>query len=60
VKTPFLEETLRMWRDAQKTLPPGADHSEIYKYQERISKRRSAPARRKTSRRKTSRVRKPR
>jgi 3-hydroxyisobutyrate dehydrogenase len=71
VKTPFMEQTLRMWRDAQKALPPGADHSEIYKYQEKIARKgrgasaakprsRSAPARRKTSRKKTSRARKSR
>lgn len=41
IETPFLKQTLRMWRDAEKKLPPGADHVEIYKYQEKISKRRS-------------------
>ena len=39
VETPFLRETLRTWREAQKQLPSGADHSEIYKYQERVARR---------------------
>jgi 3-hydroxyisobutyrate dehydrogenase len=56
VKTPFLKQTLKLWREAQRTLPPDADHSEIYKYQEKLAaggrrtgaaKRRSGPARRK-------------
>jgi 3-hydroxyisobutyrate dehydrogenase len=46
LKTPFLRETLRLWREAQKQLPAGADHCEIYKYQEKLAKPRSAPARR--------------
>jgi 3-hydroxyisobutyrate dehydrogenase len=49
LKTPFLKETLRLWREAQKQLPAAADHSEIYKYQEKLAKPRSAPARRKTA-----------
>ncbi len=38
LKTPFLKETLRLWREAQKQLPASADHSEIYKYQEKLAK----------------------
>jgi 3-hydroxyisobutyrate dehydrogenase len=49
LKTPFLKETLRMWKDAEKNLQRGADHVEIYKYQERIAKRRPSPARKKAS-----------
>lgn len=32
VKTPYLRETLKHWRAAQKKLPRDADHTEIYKY----------------------------
>jgi 3-hydroxyisobutyrate dehydrogenase len=49
LETPFLRETLRLWREARKALPKDADHSEIYKYQERLAKPRSAGARRKPS-----------
>lgn len=49
LETPFLKETLRMWREAQKRLPRNADHSEIYKYQAKLSKRRSAGARKRPS-----------
>jgi 3-hydroxyisobutyrate dehydrogenase len=38
LKTPFLKETLKHWRAAQKSLPREADHTEIYKYQRRLSK----------------------
>jgi len=31
VQTPYLKETLRLWRTAQKALPRDADHTEIYK-----------------------------
>src|SRR4051812_12422326 len=41
VEPPSLKETLRMWREAKKTLPAGADPSEIYKYQERLARRRA-------------------
>ena len=43
VNTPYLRETLKHWRAAQKQLPRNADHTEIYKYQKRAltsSKRR--------------------
>jgi 3-hydroxyisobutyrate dehydrogenase len=39
VETPYLKETLRLWKEAEKHLPQGADHSEIYKYQERLARR---------------------
>jgi len=35
MKTPFLKETLKHWKAAQKMLPRDADHTEIYKYQKR-------------------------
>jgi 3-hydroxyisobutyrate dehydrogenase len=40
LKTPFLKETLKHWRAAQKKLPREADHTEIYKYQQKLAKRR--------------------
>lgn len=49
LETPFLRETLRAWREARKSLPKDADHSEIYKYQETLSRRRSAGARKSPS-----------
>ena len=47
LETPFLKETLRAWREAKKTLAKDADHSEIYKYQEKLARKRarSAPPR---------------
>jgi 3-hydroxyisobutyrate dehydrogenase len=36
LRTPFLKETLKHWRAAQKVLPRHADHTEIYKYQRRL------------------------
>jgi 3-hydroxyisobutyrate dehydrogenase len=39
LKTPFLKETLKHWKAAQKELPLEADHTEIYKYQRRLSKK---------------------
>jgi 3-hydroxyisobutyrate dehydrogenase len=49
IKAPFLKQTLKMWRDAEKKLPSGADHVEIYKYQEKLAGR-SGQSRRKTTR----------
>jgi 3-hydroxyisobutyrate dehydrogenase len=40
VKAPFLKETLKHWRAARKTLPGDADHSEIFKYQKKLSRSR--------------------
>lgn len=39
LKTPFLRETLKHWRAARKSLPRDADHTEIYKYQKRLTRR---------------------
>jgi 3-hydroxyisobutyrate dehydrogenase len=36
LKAPFLKETLKHWRAAQKQLPRGADHTEIYHYQKKL------------------------
>lgn len=49
LKTPFLKETLRIWREAKKVLAKDADHSEIYKYQEKLARPRSSGARRSSS-----------
>jgi len=39
LRTPFLKETLKHWRAAQKKLPRDADHTEIYKYLEKLARR---------------------
>jgi 3-hydroxyisobutyrate dehydrogenase len=44
IETPFLKQTLKMWRDAEKQLPKGADHVEIYKYQEKLAGKRGKGA----------------
>jgi len=41
LRTPFLKETLKHWKAAQKRLPRGADHTEIYKYQRKLIRGRS-------------------
>jgi 3-hydroxyisobutyrate dehydrogenase len=42
VATPYLKETLRLWRAAQKALPRDADHTEIYKVLRKPARRASA------------------
>jgi len=42
VDAPYLRETLRLWRAAQKALPRGADHTEIFKFQRASAARRRA------------------
>ena len=32
VETPYLKNTLKIWRDALSRLPAGADHTEMYRY----------------------------
>jgi 3-hydroxyisobutyrate dehydrogenase len=39
LRTPFLKETLKHWRAAQKRLPRDADHTEIYKYLAKLTRR---------------------
>jgi 3-hydroxyisobutyrate dehydrogenase len=46
VEAPYLKTTLRLWRDAEKRLPRGADHTEIYRY---LAKRRSPRKRRRAA-----------
>jgi 3-hydroxyisobutyrate dehydrogenase len=55
IRTPFLKQTLKMWRAAERALPASADHSEIYKYQAQLTKKaakrrsgRAKPVRRRT------------
>ena len=36
MNTPFLKETLKHWKAAQKQLSKNADHTEIYKYQKKL------------------------
>lgn len=56
VATPYLEETLRLWRGAAKGLPKQADHTEIYRWLERLkSPSRGAASRRSKTRRKRRR-----
>jgi len=56
VKTPYLRETLRLWRAALRELPAGADHTEIYRFQQRIATpSRAAASRPARSRRKRRR-----
>jgi len=37
IESPYLAETARLWRDAQGKLPSGVDHTEIYKYLEKLA-----------------------
>jgi 3-hydroxyisobutyrate dehydrogenase len=39
VRAPYLKETLKHWRAAQKKLPADADHTEIYRYLESLNTR---------------------
>lgn len=51
VEAPYLRETLRLWREAQKKLKRDADHTEIFHY---LAKLRAAPARRKPVRKRAA------
>jgi 3-hydroxyisobutyrate dehydrogenase len=63
LNTPFLKQTLKAWKAAEKSLPRGADHVEIYKWQEKLLKpkrpsastRKTAPSRGAASRRSAKR-----
>jgi len=55
LKTPYLKETLRIWREARKSLSADADHVEIYHYQEKLAKRRASAPRRPARRRRAPR-----
>lgn len=36
VETPYLKNTLKIWRDALSRLPAGADHTEMYRYLKKL------------------------
>jgi 3-hydroxyisobutyrate dehydrogenase len=56
IEAPYLRTTLRLWRDAQKRLPAQADHTEIFRYLERMKPpSRAARARRSSPRRRRRR-----
>ena len=56
VETPYLKNTLKIWRDALSRLPAGADHTEMYRYLKQLkSPSRGATSRRAGSRRKRRR-----
>jgi 3-hydroxyisobutyrate dehydrogenase len=56
LKTPYLDKTLRIWRDALSRLPDGADHTEMYRYLKRLKPpSRAAVAPRQASRRRQRR-----
>jgi 3-hydroxyisobutyrate dehydrogenase len=58
VEAPYLRETLKLWRAAQRKLPAQADHTEIYRYLERLqTPSPAARARRSNFRRKRRRAR---
>ena len=37
MQTPYLKQTLKIWRASLNQLPAGADHTEIYHYLKRLS-----------------------
>jgi len=41
IDAPYLRETLKHWRAAEKALPHDADHTEIYKFQAKRGTRRT-------------------
>ncbi len=56
IETPYLKNTLKIWRDALSRLPAGADHTEMYRYLKRLkSPSRGAASQRARSRRKPRR-----
>ncbi len=56
VKAPYLESTARLWKVSLSRLPPGADHTEIYRYLKSLSSpSRAAASPRARSRRKPRR-----
>lgn len=57
VDAPYLRETLKLWRAAQRKLPAQADHTEMYRYLERLrTPSRAARAQRSNLRRKRRRA----
>ena len=56
MKTPYLDKTLQIWKNALSRLPAGADHTELYRYLRRLTPSRGAASRRAGSRRKRRRT----
>lgn len=56
METPYLKQTLRVWRAALSRLPAGADHTEMYRYLKKLK----PPSRAAASRRAGSRRKRPR
>ena len=50
VPAPYLKQTLKHWRDAERALPAGADHTEMYKYLQSLGRPQPAPRAPKTGR----------
>ena len=50
VPAPYLKQTRKHWRDAERALPAGADHTEMYKYLQSLGRRQPAPHTPKTGR----------
>jgi 3-hydroxyisobutyrate dehydrogenase len=44
IETPYLDKTLKLWKDALSRLPEGADHTEMYRYLKRLTPSRGAGA----------------
>ena len=42
VPAPLLKQTLKHWRDAERRLAAGADHTEMYKYLKSLKRRKRA------------------
>ena len=47
METPYLKQTLKVWRAALSRLPAGADHTEIYRYLKQLGR---SPRKRRHSR----------
>ena len=50
VPAPYLKQTRKHWRDAERALPAGADHTEMYKYLQSLGRPQPAPRAPKTGR----------
>ena len=57
VPAPYLRQTLKLWREALRRLPPGADHTEMYRFLEKLrspSRAAAAPRPKKRQKRRRS------
>jgi 3-hydroxyisobutyrate dehydrogenase len=55
IETPYLDKTLKIWKDALSRLPAGADHTEMYRYLKRLTPSRGAASPRRGPRRRRRR-----